>query len=53
MWLPASNYYALTMAVVIAFFFLVWGILHDGGDETPWISAGIGASAVLFGAENG
>ena len=50
MWLPASNYYALTMAVVIAFFFLVWGILHDGGDETPWISAGIGASAVLFGA---
>ena len=38
------------MAVVIAFFFLVWGILHDGGDETPWISAGIGASAVLFGA---
>ena len=50
MWLPASNYYALTMAVVIAFFFLVWGILHDGGDETPWISAGIGASAILFGA---
>ncbi|MBX7055795.1 MAG: hypothetical protein K1X36_12640 [Pyrinomonadaceae bacterium] len=50
MWLPASNYYALTMAVVIAFFFLVWGILHDGGDETPWISAGIGASVILFGA---
>jgi len=35
---------------VIAFFFLVWGILHDGGDETPWITAGIGSSFVLFGA---
>jgi tetratricopeptide (TPR) repeat protein len=48
-WLPASNYYVLAIAVTIAFFFLVWGILHDG-DEAPWIPAGIGASFVLVGA---
>jgi tetratricopeptide (TPR) repeat protein len=48
-WLPASNYYVLAIAVTIAFFFLVWGILHDG-DEAPWIPAGIGASLVLIGA---
>ncbi len=49
-WLPASGYYALTAAVVIAFFFLAWGFLHEGGDEMPWIPAGIGASFVLGGA---
>jgi tetratricopeptide (TPR) repeat protein len=48
-WLPASNYYILAIAVTIAFFFLVWGILHDG-DDAPWIPAGIGASLVLIGA---
>lgn len=46
-WLPASNYYILTASVAIAFFFLVWGILNDGHDETPWIPAGIGAAIVL------
>ncbi len=49
-WLPASGYYALTAAGVIAFFFLAWGFLHEGGDEMPWIPAGIGASFVLGGA---
>lgn len=48
-WLPASNYYVLALAVTIAFFFLVWGVLHDG-DEAPWIPAGIGASFVMAGA---
>ena len=46
-WLPASNYYILTAAVSIAFFFLIWGILNQGGEETPWIPAGIGSSIVL------
>lgn len=46
-WLPASNYYILVAAASIAFFFLVWGILHEGEEETPWIPAGIGASIVL------
>jgi hypothetical protein len=49
-WLPASNYYILAVAVAIAFFFLVWGILHEGDDQSPWIPAGIGASAVLISA---
>ncbi len=50
MWLPASNYYVLTAAAAIAFFFIAWGILHDAGEETPWISAGVGASIILAGA---
>jgi hypothetical protein len=49
-WLPASNYYILAVAVTIAFFFLVWGILNDGHEETPWIPAGIGAAVVLASA---
>jgi hypothetical protein len=49
-WLPASNYYVLSIAVSTAFFFVVWGILHDGGEETPWITAGISASVLLCGA---
>jgi hypothetical protein len=46
-WLPASNYYVLTAAVTIAFFFAVWGILNDDGEETPWVPAGMAASVVL------
>lgn len=46
-WLPASNYYILAAAASIAFFFLVWGILHEGEEDMPWIPAGIGASVVL------
>jgi hypothetical protein len=49
-WLPASNYYILAAAVAIASFFLIWGILHDGDDDAPWIPAGIGASLILIGA---
>ena len=49
-WLPASSYYILAIAVTIGFFFLFWGILQDGFEETPWIIAGIGASIVLGGA---
>src|SRR5688572_5597680 len=47
-WLPASNYYVLAFALSVAFFFLVWGTLHDGGDEIPWVAAGIGASVILI-----
>lgn len=49
-WLPASNYYILAASVAIAFFFLFWGILNDGLEETPWIPAGIGAALVLASA---
>jgi hypothetical protein len=46
-WLPASNYYILAAAAAIAVFFLIWGVLHDGGEETPFIPAGIAASMIL------
>src|SRR5687768_14779276 len=49
-WLPASNYYILAASFAIAFFFLVWGILNDGHEETPWIPAGVGAAIVLSSA---
>ena len=49
-WLPASNYYILSFAVAVAFFFLVWGILHDGEEDAPWVPAGISASLVLIGS---
>ena len=49
-WLPASNYYILTFAVAIAFFFLVWGILHEDNNDMSYIPAGVGASFVLIGA---
>lgn len=46
-WLPASNYYILTTAIAVTFFFLIWAILLEGEEETPWVVAGIGASLVL------
>lgn len=49
-WLPASSYYILAVAITIAFFFLVGGILHDGGDDMPWVPAGFGSSLILIGA---
>ncbi|MGE3466142.1 MAG: hypothetical protein AB7J13_04355 [Pyrinomonadaceae bacterium] len=49
-WLPASNYYVMAAAVSAAFFFIVWGLLHDIGDEAPWVTAGISASMLLCGA---
>lgn len=49
-WLPAISYYFLTVAVAIVVFFLIWGILLEGGDETPWIPAGLISSSILIGA---
>ena len=46
-WLPASNYYVLSVAISAALFFLVWEILHDGGEETALVTAGISASMLL------
>jgi hypothetical protein len=37
----------MAVATSLAFFFLAWGILHDLGDETPWVTSGVGASIVL------
>lgn len=40
----------LAAAISLAFFFLIWGILHEGDEETPWIPAGVGSSIILAGA---
>lgn len=45
--MPASSFYVLAAAGAIATFFVIWGVLHDGHEETPWIGAGLGASIVL------
>lgn len=49
-WLPASNYYVLAFSISIATFFLIWGALHDGFEEAPWVKAGLSASLVLIAA---
>ena len=49
-WLTASSYYVLAAAAAIALFFLVWGVFHEGDEETPLVAAGISASLVLGGA---
>lgn len=48
--LPASGYYVLATSATIALFFIVWGIFHEGNDDSPLIIAGISASCVLGGA---
>ena len=40
----------MAVAFCAAFFFVVWGVLHDMGDEAPWITAGISSSMLLCGA---
>ncbi len=47
-WIPASTYYFLASAVAIGVFFLVWAILHDSQEESPWIPAGLVASGILI-----
>ena len=37
-------------AICAAFFFLVWGVLRDNGEQAPWIASGISASILLCGA---
>lgn len=46
-WLPAPGFYVLTVAVSVGTFFVVWAILQEGGENSPWIAAGIGSSCVL------
>ncbi|HKX83766.1 MAG TPA: hypothetical protein VJL58_06090 [Pyrinomonadaceae bacterium] len=49
-WLPASTFYFLAAAIAIGVFFLVWAILNDGRDESPWITAGLLSSVWLIAA---
>lgn len=47
-WLPASNFYFLASAMAIGIFFLVWLLLQEIKDETPWITAGLVTSLFLI-----
>ncbi|MFL6375465.1 MAG: hypothetical protein ACJ73D_12415, partial [Pyrinomonadaceae bacterium] len=50
-WLPASNYYVLAVAICLAFFFVVWGVLDDIDEiRAPWQTAGVSASILLIGS---
>lgn len=46
-WLPAISYYVLAASVAGAAFFVIWGIFLEGGEEAPWVTAGIAASVLL------
>jgi tetratricopeptide (TPR) repeat protein len=50
LWLPASGFYVLAAAIAIGVFFVSWRLLQEGGDETPWIPAGLVASVILSSA---
>lgn len=45
--LSSVNYYFLAAFVSAAVFFIVWAILHDGFDDTPFIVASLSASLCL------
>lgn len=50
LWLPAADYYFLCAALAIGLFFLVWAILTDANEPSPWLPAGLAASALGIGA---
>ncbi|MEJ7846542.1 MAG: hypothetical protein WKF92_00460 [Pyrinomonadaceae bacterium] len=49
-WLPAPSYYVLSVAMAVGLFFLMWGILNEGKEQTPWIIGAAGAGFVLAAA---
>jgi hypothetical protein len=36
------------VAIAVALFFVLWWMLVSGGDEAPWVAAGLAASVVLL-----
>ncbi|HWT01025.1 MAG TPA: hypothetical protein VN256_12325 [Pyrinomonadaceae bacterium] len=47
--MPSSSGYMLaTGAAAAALFFLLWFMLHNNGDEAPWVPAGLAASVVML-----
>ncbi len=47
--MPSSTGYLVTAIVVsVVLFFGLWWILVSGGDEAPWLPAGLAASVVLL-----
>ncbi|MDQ3634653.1 MAG: hypothetical protein M3405_09120 [Acidobacteriota bacterium] len=48
--LPTASFYFLTVAIALVLFFIVWGVLEEFGDKSPWIYAGIFSSIILLSA---
>lgn len=47
-WLPGISFYFLSLAVALTLFFLIWAILLESGEPSPFIPAGIIAGFVLI-----
>jgi len=47
--MPSSiGYFVLAILIAVGLFFGLWWILVSGGDEAPWLPAGLAASVVLL-----
>src|ERR1044072_8253842 len=47
--MPSSvGYFVSAIAIALGLFFGLWWILVSGGDEAPWLPAGLAASVVLL-----
>jgi hypothetical protein len=47
--MPSSiGYFALAIVLAAGLFFALWWILVSGGDDSPWLPAGLAASVVLL-----
>src|ERR671927_386458 len=47
--MPSSTGYLISAIVIaLGLFFLLWWMLVRGGDEAPWLPAGLAASVVLL-----
>lgn len=44
----ASGYMLASGAAAAALFFMLWWMLRSGGDEAPWVPAGLAASVVML-----
>src|SRR4051794_19801738 len=46
---PSSSGYIIAAgATAAALFFTLWWMLHSGGDDAPWVPAGLAASVVML-----
>ena len=46
---PSASIYILAAgATAASLFFTLWWMLHSGGDEAPWVPAGLAASVVML-----
>lgn len=44
-----ANYTVIAGAACVGLFFVLWWVLHFGGDDTPWLPSGLIASIAMIG----